>query len=167
MTTTRYRVTCQALTTQSLPSLAQVREKLRRIETKGECLYLHTIEVEVDGGEWVPLHVYRARQILAAPLNQVIETPDGPLTKSHGTWSAEASQRADAAGEVASDEWWAELGPHSEATLTGDGRGVVTTGWCTENPPADTWVRYERYSDRGREAHGFVCPDCRRLVQTG
>lgn len=162
---TQYRVTCREYS-QPVATLAKAEAWVTHVETQGACLYLHTIEVEVDG-EWVPLHVHRARQILAAPLNQAIETPDGPLTKSHGTWSAEASQRADAAGEVASDEWWAALGPHSEATLTGDGRGVVTTGWCTDNPSADTWVRYERYSDRGREAHGFVCPDCRRLVQTG
>lgn len=162
---TRYRVSCKRLTTHPLPSLEAAERKLFKIEKLGECLYLHTIQVEQPDGAWLPMHEHRAKLILAAPLRAEF---DG-LVKDHGDWSIEAGQRADAAGEEGSAEWWAALGPNETATLTSDGRGANPTAWCGHKPPADSWVRYERWSPRGMEAHGYVCPDinCRQLVQSG
>jgi hypothetical protein len=51
-------------------------------------------------------------------------------------------------------------------TLTEDGRAAHTSGWCQCDDDPE-WVRYERYSVRGREAHGYVCKHCRYLTQTG
>lgn len=166
---TRYRVSCQHFTTHPLPSLEAAERKLFKIEQLGECLYLHTIQVEQSDGAWLPMHEHRAKLILAAKLNETIETVNGPLIKAYGSWSTDALQRADAAGEPASPEWQEALGPSEATVLTGDGQDARTSAWCGHKPPADTWVRYERWSPRGMEAHGYVCPDinCRQLVQSG
>jgi hypothetical protein len=166
---TRYRVSCRSFTTPPVRTMGAAERRLVEIERVGTCLLLHTVEVEQESGEWLPLHQHRARLILAAPLNQVIESVNGPLTKSGGGWSREAGERADAAGEPGSEAWWAALGPHEHATLTQDGGPAEPSAWCSHKTPADAWVRYERWSPRGCEAHGYVCPreDCRRLVQSG
>lgn len=127
------------------------------------------IEVRHADG-WVPLHIHRARRILAAPVGPApINTPDGALIKCHGTWSKETSERAEAAGAPGTAAWRAVLGPHEEAVLTVDGRLANTKEWCrcVTTWPAEAWVRYERWLQRGREAHGYVCPNCRRLTQAG
>lgn len=125
----------------------------------------------------LPTYLVRAAAILAAPVGPTpIDTPDGPLVKQEGTWTAErvarpdvqaALRNAEAAGDMAALE--VALGSHDTATLTGDGRWALTRQWCscTPGPDAGTWVRYERYTARGREAHGYVCPGCRHLVQSG
>lgn len=93
----------------------------------------------------------------------------GGLTVAQAGWSAEASRRADEVidrkGTVA--EMRAVLGSYDEVTLTGDGRGVVRELDRTCNPPASTWVRYEAWTEAGRVAHGFACPGCRHITQTG
>lgn len=123
------------------------------------------VEAQFEG-EWLPAHLALAKQALATKVGRTVDTFDGPLTKHHGSWSAEATARADAvAGKVGAKEWRAALGPHAEATLTGDGQAAIVRGWC--DCSAVEQVRYERWSARGREAHGFVCKTCRRLTQTG
>jgi hypothetical protein len=167
---TRYRVTCPDWSSRPYPTLDAAETKMVGIEQNLDaCYLLHTVEVEQEGGEWLPLHQHRARQILAAPLNQVIETPNGPLIKCGGTWAKGTDVLADAIAEPGTPEWLAALGPHTAATLTSDGRGAEPSAWCSHHPPALEWVRYERWSPRGCEAHGYVCPreNCRQLVQSG
>lgn len=160
--TTAYRIACADYLVPAGRSLEAAQRKLADIERAGACWNLHTIEVREGEGAWVPLHVHRAAQILAAPCGpEPIDTPDGPMIKGHGIWLA---------GTVAAlgnDEVPAL--PHDIAILTSDNRDVDATDWCRCEPAPDaaSWVRYERYSAAGREAHGYVCPDCRRVTQTG
>ena len=107
-----------------------------------------------------------AAQILAAPLN----TPVGALTVATAGWSKERGEHADSVASSRTDPaaWIAALGTHEDAVLTSDGKPAVRTAWCeTPDQPAEGWVRYEAWTARGCEAHGFVCPDCRKLLQTG
>ena len=106
-----------------------------------------------------------ARLLLAAPLR----TRVGALVVETGGWSRERAAEADAAGEPGSPEWWAALGDHEHVTLTSDGRMAARSRWCEcePSPAGQAWVRYEHWTERGRERHGFVCPSCRRLTQTG
>ncbi len=54
-----------------------------------------------------------------------------------------------------------------EAVLTQDGRGMLPE-WEREDPNAlDTAIYYERWSTRGREAHGWLHADTRRILQAG
>ena len=107
--------------------------------------------------------------VLAARIGTTVNTPDGPLTKAHGGWSIEAEARANAIAEPGTPEWRSAIGPHIRATLTADGRGARTDAWCPCTPerPMETWVRYERWTDQGRVGHGYVCPVCRCVTQTG
>lgn len=85
------------------------------------------------------------------------------------TWDRSATDRADASGAPAgSPRWYTALGPRTHATLTTDGRGVIPA-WCTcrPEPPIDTWIRYEHWTTHGRDAHGYLCPHCRHITQTG
>jgi hypothetical protein len=131
---------------------------------------VHTIDVFVDG-VWVPLHLSWAREILAVPVGASVESPDGRLVKFGGEWSPQAGVRADAVADAARDPhaWIAALGPHERAILTGDGHEARLDGWCTcPAPPAlPSWVRYERWTAEGRVGHGFLCPFCRLITQTG
>ena len=70
-------------------------------------------------------------------------------------------------GHADLDEVLAHTATPVEAVLTGDGRYAERNAW--HDGPADDaeWVRYERYSARGMESHGFVHGVSRRLVQTG
>jgi hypothetical protein len=106
-----------------------------------------------------------ARLLLAAPLR----TKVGGLVIDTAGWSRERAAKADAAGEAGSPEWFAALGDHEHATLTGDGGPADRARWCECEPfpAAETWVRYEHWTGRGVERHGYVCPACRRLTQTG
>lgn len=106
-----------------------------------------------------------ARLLLAAPLR----TEVGGLTVYTAGWSRERGAEADAAGEPGSPVWFAALGAHQHATLTSDGGAADRARWCEcqPEPSGETWVRYEFWTERGQERHGFVCPSCRRLVQTG
>ncbi|HKS98720.1 MAG TPA: hypothetical protein VJT31_04245 [Rugosimonospora sp.] len=114
--------------------------------------------------------------VLAAPCCDVpIRLPDGPLIKQDGTWSLATCQNPDVRAALDAPDITVEvldrlLGPHEQATLTADGRFCHSRkGWCIcrVKTPLDLCVRYERYTDRGREAHGLICPACRRLVQSG
>jgi hypothetical protein len=105
-----------------------------------------------------------AMLIMAAPLL----TEVGGLVVNTGGWSRKTSDRADAAGKPGSDAWYAALGDHEHATLTADGRGADRSAWCASpDETAANWVRYEGWTAAGCVAHGFVCGDCRKLVQTG
>lgn len=57
--------------------------------------------------------------------------------------------------------------PADRTTITDDGRDVCQD-WCRcVVQDADVSVYYERWSRRGREAHGWACPSCRGIVQVG
>ena len=111
-----------------------------------------------------------AAAILAAPLgDENGRTRVGGLQIATAGWT---QARGDYANSVASSvtdpqKWIAALGTHEHATLTADGQGANRASWCwCAGGPAE-WVRYEYWTAEGREGHGFVCAECRRLVQTG
>jgi len=59
--------------------------------------------------------------------------------------------------------------PAAEAILTADGRGARIGAWCADaghDPGGERWVYYERWTG-GDVRHGYVCPACRKLTQTG
>jgi len=163
---TRYRFACTNHTSAPRDTLEAVQAKVAGIEQNPDgCYLLHTIEVAQEDGSWLPLHEHTAKLILAARLGTKF---DG-LTKSRGGWSKEAGVRASRAHPEGGEAWYAALGPQEYSILTSDGGGAVPDGWCEHKPEAETWARYERWTAKGREAHGYVCPDhdCRRLVQSG
>jgi hypothetical protein len=164
-----HRVTCADHTHETF-SLEQAQRHLAAVERLGHCPPAHDIEVRMDG-RWVPQHVARARDILAAPVGSILETPDGPLTKTIGNWSKEAGDRADAAANAATEpeRWRTALGPHEDAILTADRGNSRLDSWCTCRPDPDleTWIRYEHWTAVGRVGHGYLCPDCRAITQTG
>lgn len=107
-----------------------------------------------------------ARLLLAAPLR----TEVGGLTVFTAGWSKERADQAYAAGDAGSPAWFAALGDHEHATLTSDGGAADRQRWCqcpNDDVFADQWVRYEHWTERGMERHGFVHSECRRLLQAG
>lgn len=167
--THKFRVACaeHQATRASKAAAKRLADRLNTPISAGSCLAWHTVEQLVDG-EWVALHVLRAREILAAPVGAVIDTPDGKLIKCGGTWSREAAARAEPVRDQGIDAYCAALGAHTTAELSADGRLPYLSAWCKclTVRPTD-WVRYERYSERGREGHGYVHAACRYIVQTG
>jgi hypothetical protein len=159
-----FRVSCRESTVETGSYTAALRRRFE-IEGLGACKAEHTVEARTPSGEWQPAHLALAAAALAAKVGTRVETFDGPLTKNLGTWSVETVQAAAKAGPEGSEAWYAALGGHEEATLTSDGRGAIVEGWC--HCGGVEQARYERWSARGREAHGFVCKTCRWLTQTG
>jgi hypothetical protein len=53
-----------------------------------------------------------------------------------------------------------------EVTATSDGRGARTDAWHRGDESGQA-VYVERYSDRGREFHGWIDSETRMLVQAG
>jgi hypothetical protein len=111
-----------------------------------------------------------AALILAAPLR----TRVGELIVDTGGWSRERGLHADSVAERGTPEWIAALGDHEHATLTGDGHAAVRSEWCVcaeedelGSRPAEQWVRYEYWTARGCEYHGYVHSVCRKLLQVG
>lgn len=88
------------------------------------------------------------------------------------SYAKEAGARLDALLAVNPDPSREELnealGAAVTATIVSTGTHVDTTGWC-HCPVGSSaeWIHYERWSTRGLEAHGYCCPECRRLTQTG
>jgi hypothetical protein len=80
--------------TQNVASLNAAQGYLTGVETAGYCRQRHTIDVRTSD-EWLPLHIARAHEILAARLGTVCDTSDGPLAKVTAGWSKEAGDRAD------------------------------------------------------------------------
>jgi hypothetical protein len=112
-----------------------------------------------------------AAAILAAGIldrEHATRTQVGDLVITSAGWSRERGDLAAAKAEPGTPEWIAALGAHDHATLTSDGRGANREQWCCcSEPPFSEWVRYEHWTERGREAHGFVHSECRRLLQSG
>lgn len=165
-TTTKFRIACEEYAVDAGSYDAAFRRMLS-IESGGHCREEHRIEARNAAGEWVPAHLALAETILAARVGGRVETFDGPLTKNSGQWSQEATRKASAVAAEGTPEWAAAAReiPHETAALTSDGRGAITNDWC--GCGAVGQARYERWSARGREAHGLVCSKCRRLTQTG
>lgn len=106
--------------------------------------------------------------VLGAANCSVVPLPDGPLVKVWGSWSAETARRAEGIDpSVDRAAWRAAMGSHEEATLTADGRMVDRSRWCRCEGETPTPVRYEFWTTRGREAHGWACASCRGITQTG
>lgn len=96
-----------------------------------------------------------------------VRTQIGDLVMVAGSWTREDGDRADALHAPGTPEWEAELGPHSEVTLTADGGYAARHAWCVCHQDDASWVAYEGWTAAGREAHGFVCAECRQLLQVG
>lgn len=65
---------------------------------------------------------------------------------------------------------WRELcGPAMTTELSEDGRYFESRRWCScdEERAGEGAVYVERWTAVGRVFHGWVCPSCRRLTQTG
>jgi hypothetical protein len=105
-------------------------------------------------------------------------TFDG-LIVADRSWPADAPKPGPEL-EPGSDAWYEAIGPAGTVYLTSDGRGANTYGWCEcggqtgqvwfDSPgigEGQVWVRYERYTPAGREAHGWVHQGCRMLLQVG
>lgn len=108
------------------------------------------------------------RTVARLTLASKVRTQIGDLVIVAGSWTVADGQRADAKYTPGSAEWETELGPHSEVTMTSDGGYAARQSWCEcHNPGPDAWVSYEAWTAEGRTAHGFVCADCRKLLQTG
>lgn len=106
-----------------------------------------------------------AARLLSVPLG----TRAGGMTLVSSGWSKERGAHARSVADPVTDPeaWVKALGHSDSAVLTSDGHSAVRTAWCADPPGAGSWVRYEHWSPRGCEAHGYVCPDCRKLTQTG
>jgi hypothetical protein len=110
-------------------------------------------------------------QILATRLRARVDTPDGPMYVKTGGWSKQTGDRLDAAMATNPDlDVRAFLGAYERVLLVDhpDVR-VHAEGWCrcTPGPDADTWVRYEKHTAAGRVGHGWACPTCGGITQTG
>ena len=122
----------------------------------------------LDGTSYVDRQVLTAttaRLLLAAPLRTSVDA----MVIVAGSWSREAGNAADAKATPGSPEWMAILDatPHESCTLTSDGHSAGIR-WCEHSDEeAGSWVTYERWSAAGRVAHGFVCSECRGILQTG
>jgi hypothetical protein len=166
---TTHRVICADHTHETF-SLEQAQRHQAAVERLGHCPLAHVIEVRMDG-RWVPQHVARARDILAARVRATLETPDGPLIKTVGSRSKKARGRADAAASATTEpeRCHTALGPHEDTILTADGENGRLDSWCTcrPGPELETWVRYEHWTTVGRVGDGYLCPDCRAITQTG
>ena len=151
-------------------SLHQAEHHRTGVERLRLCQLLHTIEVRVND-QWVPQHLVQAQDMLAAPIGAVLDTPDGPLVKTSGGWSKETTDRANVIADTTTEPeaWQTALGPHEHAELTTDGRSAHLDTWCTcPNPsPLEAWIRYEHWTTTGRAGHGYLCPTCRMITQTG
>jgi hypothetical protein len=110
----------------------------------------------------------QARELAAAILSAPLTAKAGALSIASAGWSFAAAAAARKAGEVGTPAWRAAIGPHEHATLTSDSQ-YIGDGFCRCDPePAiTTWVRYEKWTAAGCGGHGFACPSCRRITQTG
>lgn len=68
-------------------------------------------------------------------------------------------------GKVAVDAVLAGEAAAIEVTATQDGRHYDRRSWCQCG--SDEAVYVERWVAVGRDFHGWVCRECRRLVQAG
>jgi len=70
-------------------------------------------------------------------------------------------------GHVAVEDVLAGRAPMVEVTATSDGRSFHRGNGWHAGPETGEAVYVEVYSDRGREFHGWIDSDSRKLVQTG
>lgn len=118
-------------------------------------------------------------QILNAKLRDRVETPDGPMYVKTGGWSKETGDRVEAAlaanpgryrEGVTNADYRTLAGPYERVLLVSDPAARVhAQDWCTcpGSDNADAWVRYEKYTAAGRVGHGWACPGCGGITQTG
>ncbi len=113
-----------------------------------------------------------------AGLRDVVEAPgETDLICARRSWSKEVGDRVCAAAVAGEFDrldpraWHDALGLPESVELTEDGSYVDVARWCScpsvPGEAGEFWVRYERWTEIGRVAHGFVCADCRRLKQSG
>ncbi|GAA4626767.1 hypothetical protein GCM10023196_036350 [Actinoallomurus vinaceus] len=109
-------------------------------------------------------------ELLALPLQARY---DGMIL-AHRVWPDDVLDTTPAKDAIAREDHDALIrafGVPRAVTFTSDGRDAHPKAWCECHPEQDgaPWVRYERWTSDGREAHGYVCPTitCRRLLQSG
>lgn len=113
--------------------------------------------------------VLTAEQMLDLPIG----TGHDDMIVSNRSWSRKASEAALAAAKDGTPykEYEELLGRPAEIVLTGDAGPYFQGGWCLcESGTAYTdggWIRFERWTGKGREAHGFIHDKCRKLLQAG
>lgn len=112
--------------------------------------------------------IARYRAIVELPLRA---EHDGLIVVSHH-WDTAASARLNELlardPDAGHDAVRQALGVPASVGLSSDGRTIATDRWCAcDLEPGADWTRYERWGLAGRLAHGFICPDCRHLVQSG
>lgn len=153
---------------------ADVRQRITNISAEYASDIAEWVNARRPHDEDTAIHLidFRAKldRIMTADMS---DTFDG-LTVVYRSWPAgretpEALARLDAADLAG---YRAALGPVESVTLTADARMAEVSGWCTcpsddADAGMDRWVQYERYTSAGRVAHGFVCRDCRSLLQAG
>lgn len=116
-----------------------------------------------DAG-YAHLAASQAAKILSAKVGDQIDTLDGPMYVKTAGWSKETGVRLDAARAANPDlDVRAFLGRYEHALLVSAPKARVhADGWCGcgDSTTADRWVRYEKYTAKGRVGHGWACPDC-------
>lgn len=108
-----------------------------------------------SSAEWYAYGRALAEHVLALPAQAELVRPNlPPLRVAQRQW--EVGVPVGKIHEVAAQT----------ATLSGDGR-PVWSHWCDCVGPGADPVYFERYGRAGMLSHGWACPECRGLVQTG
>lgn len=138
---------------------ADLDERIAELETSSD---------PADQAELTELYRERARRQATKILSADLHTAFGDVKLTRRDWPLGAEERITARARVEGRAAIAEaIGPPYGALLTSDARLVDRSDWCRCTNPADEWVRYEYWTAEGRSAHGFACPVCRRVTQTG
>lgn len=163
------------------------RRNLVRVSevTRGGCGYEHAVvtfgvrpstvaEIRPLRGEWDDLTITEAHrdEVTSQLADEILRAPVGTsvgtgLIVAEAGWTPENQHRAGASGPEASAAWWQALGAHDDATLTDDGEPVNFSGWCPGHKYATHEVYFERWTTKGRVAHGWACEHCRARTQSG
>lgn len=112
-----------------------------------------------------------ATRILAAPIGATIRHTNDATGTPWDNWSDDLKvvHRSWGVHPNLTDVELADVlaSPAVEVTLTGDGRRADRSGWHNGDTDIDTWVPYEVWTAKGREAHGYIDATTRRIVQAG
>jgi hypothetical protein len=109
-------------------------------------------------------------QLRESALRDVVDTGTGiPLTVCAASYGQVDRDRYEHLDQDALVQFFQSL-PYTEVTLSADGRRVPSgrdLRWHTGDATDDDWVYYERWTERGRVAHGWIHAATRRLLQSG
>lgn len=132
--------------------------------------------VEASRAAWAEHARVLASLVAGADLRDSVEQLMTPtLIVAKREWSpgigAAVAALIEARGldENCSDVWRELCGPATTTELSEDGRYFESGRWCAcdEERAGEGAVYVERWTTNGRTFHGWVCPSCRGLQQTG